>query len=302
MPSVRSKFHQSFLFLILLILVYASLACAADIATIKLKSGEVYKDVSYEVNDFYKTILFIYEGQRINIEFGQIESITVTNSQDISSQVLNSANSKIELVPIENQIAPNPWRVLFSFGGNFSAPASDYYEGLEAGLGFDVDLRIKAGPHLALQFIVSRSGMKPKQKAHFVSNDPNWTILNEDIGFRIMRYEMAFNFFSQVHQGNAIQSVIYGLGGLGIVQHKITAKATAVNSGTGEIALIDDSDSETRFTILLGAGVTAMFTKHYGLDLSGTVDLANKPATGFTVLGLNFAPIVDLKLSAVVMF
>ncbi len=295
--------------LILLLITSVSLIQASETATFELKSGEQYKDVKFEVNDFYKTVLLEYQGSKINVSFSDIKIITDQSGRDVTSRVLQGyyRPQKEEWVSRESNeykaAMAKSWVGLFSIGGNLSIPAGDYYDGIKSGVGYEGDFRLALSHQVALQFIVSRSGMRISEKMHLISYDPNIQILNEDLGFHATRYEAAVNFHQPFSRIQDSRSMWYGLSGIGIITHTTTTKATVRQINTGQIGNINDSQSNSKFAFMFGFGAIKMFSKRMGLDCGFTLDLvAVSSGNNAHKSEVFYGYIFDLKLRAVTMF
>jgi hypothetical protein len=294
---------------IFLVLVIAPLAAAYDFGSIKLKSGEEYKDVEFTVNDVYKTIQVDYEDQKLNVSFSDIEMITDRDGRDITGRIIGGYYKPTQ----ENWLSERskrviasrakPWNSILSFGGNFSFPAGSYYEGIKSGPGFDGDIRIAINNQFALQFILSRSGMRVGDDIHVISFNPDISVLDDNVGIHATRYEVALNVYQPFSRVRDPISMWYGLFGLGAVTHTFTVEATFRNNVTGEIIPLDESHTESKFTFVFGFGAVKMASERFGFDFSATGDLVSIP-TGSSDPGegVTYAYIFDLKISAVVVF
>ncbi|HBZ01028.1 MAG TPA: hypothetical protein DEO84_06880 [candidate division Zixibacteria bacterium] len=293
----------------LLAVLFTLQANAKDTATFKMKTGEEYKNTTFEVNDFYKTVLLKVDGQKINVSFSDIESITDQNGQDVSAKVLggNYHPQKEQWLSKESteiqKARAKAWKAIITFGGNYSMPAGDYYDGIDAGIGFGGDLRIAINNQFAIQLIISRSGMKLGNDIHLISYDPNVTILNEDLAIHTTRFEVAFNVFQPFSRINDPRSMFYGMVGLGAARHTTITKATAHNDVTGQTINIDDSHTNSKFAMLFGIGATKMVSKTVGFDFGASMDMIGV-GTGSQEYGKNvaYSYIFDLKTSAIVVF
>jgi hypothetical protein len=296
------------LIVFVLVLFLAPLATANEIGTIKLKSGEEYNGVEFTINRIYKTLQFNYNDQKINVSFSDIELITDPGGQDITSQILEShyRPKKEEWLSKDSKkvVASRgkSWNSILGIGGELSAPAGSYYDGLSAGFGFEGDIRIAINHQFALQFFLSRSSLRVGDDIHLLT-DPGITVLDENIGFHVTRYEVALNVYEPFSKRTDPISMWYGFFGLGAVGHKTTLKATLRNDDTGQTAEISDENSESKFAIVFGFGAVKMVSKQFGFDFSGAANLVAIPAEsndpGQSVV---YAYILNLKLSAVAVF
>jgi hypothetical protein len=292
-----------FLFLMFISL----LVLTAETATIKMKTGEIYKDVTPDVFDFYRTVLFEYQGRRISVNFTDIEYIADSTGKDITAEILGPGNDeeRQELLskgPKKPKSPANrPWKALLSLGLNYSIPAGDYYEGITGGVGFDGDLRFAVNDKIAIQVIVSRSGMKPDENYPLFKDNP-WLI--DAINIRTTRYEVAVNFFQPFSKKDSTRAIWYNFAGLGLANHSIGLNMTLKDISTGEIYMLNGGYSDNRFVMVFGFGVMAMLSDKYGFDFSGTADMVPFITGKYSPegKGIVFSRIFDLKISAVVMF
>jgi hypothetical protein len=295
--------------LIFLLLLFANQAYAAEKGTVKLKNGQEYKDVEYEINDFYKTVLLKFDDQKINVNFSDIESITVQDTRDVTSQVLSGQYhpQNEEWQPKEpgevKKAQAKTWEALITVGANYSAPTGQYYDGIDGGIGFGGDFRFAFNNRFAVQFIVSRSGMRLGDEYHLYSYNTSLTILDEDLSFHATRFEAAINVFEPLSRRDNPRNMWYVLAGLGSIQHTAITKGTVRNDITGEIIKIDERQSNSKFVIVIGLGAIKMISKNIGFDLGGTMDIVSIP-TGSDEpgQGMSHSYIFDLKLSAVAVF
>jgi hypothetical protein len=304
------QFQVKYLWLIPLLLALAvAIASAADTGTIKLKTGEEYKDVSFTVNDNYKTIQFESGDKKLNASFSDIESITDQNGQDVTARVMGKYYKPVKETWVSSeskeikQARAKPWNILLNLGGNYSIPAGNYYKGIDAGFGFDGDLRVAVNNKFAIQLMVSKSGMKLSNDIQLISIDPRLTILNEDLSINVTRYEVALNFFQPFSRIKNPRNLWYGYSGLGMAAHVTSTKATFRNNTTGEVFSIDVKDTQNKFALVFGFGAVAMVSKGFGFDFSGSLDMVAVPTeSNEPGQNLGWAYIFDIKIGAMYVF
>jgi|WetSurMetagenome_2_1015567.scaffolds.fasta_scaffold46935_3 hypothetical protein len=296
MYPTRSLLKFSTLTLIITF-AFISIASATDIGTIKLKNGEVYKDVPYELNDYYKIVIFTFGDQKIRAEYSELESITAQNSQDTVYQALQMPEIKRNFDFEEEIIQIVPWSGIISLGGNFSLPTGPYFSGLTAGIGFNGDARFSINDHIALQFSIARSRLGFNNDVNIYVNNPGWYVFKKDISFHANRYAMALNFYKSISDNN--RSIWYNIIGAGVAGNTFSVEATFRNADTGLLEKYKDSKSEYKYLVMVGVGSVRMVSKHIGMDFSGTADLV-VASTGNG--GIPVSPIIALKISGVFMF
>jgi hypothetical protein len=306
------KPYSKYVVLITLCLLFIGLtppARAEDIATIHLKSGTEYRDVPIKVDDIYKTIEIVWEGKKLNISYSDIESISDKDGKDITERVLGRAkksSNETWLSKDSEQVRvkrAKPWNAIISAGGNYSIPSGDYYDGIDAGIGFDCDIRVAVSNRIAVQCLVSRSGAKVSDDLYIVSHDPNISIMDQDISIDITRYEVAVNVFEPISRVKEYPNYFYAFSGLGLATHTMTTKATLRNISTDETLRIEDKNTKNKFAMVFGLGFLSKLSKHAGIDFSGTMDMI--PVDAYTSSGektADYAYLFDFKLSAIYMF
>lgn len=264
MYLIRNQIPRQLILGFIIALTFISIASATDIGTIKLKNGEVYENVPYEVNDFYKTVLFTYQGQRINVEYSQIESITNGNAEDITSRVLengeNGDTHHDHEYEQDEKTSDKSWSGIISAGGSFTIPLGDYYDGLTSGFGFNADFRVSTDERHAVQFLFSRSSIQLREDNQSVYNN-----YYSDATFHITRFEVAVNIFDRalaIPGDQNFENRSYGLIGFGLVRHSLE------NSNR-----FHDSKAINKFSFIFGGGVLFMTSNEVGIDLSAKVNL-----------------------------
>ncbi len=296
--------------LFVLAILIPSIALAVETATIKMKTGEVYEDVVPDVFDIYGTVLFEYGGQRISVNFTDIEWISDESGKDITAQVLETGSDeeRQELLSGKTEKADRldnrPWKAMIAIGGNYAVPSGRYFEGLRAGFGFNGNLRAALNDNIAVELIVSRSKMKVGNDVQLVVTNPFYTLLDGTIEAHTTRYELAINFFRPIWRHDEGRGMLYTILGLGQAINNISAKGTVRDYRNGQIFEISESHSDSKLAVVLGCGILTMVSGHLGMELSGTMEMIPVVTGKYSSngRGIIFSQIFGLKTSIVAKF
>ncbi|MCK4410471.1 MAG: hypothetical protein KAW67_10310, partial [Candidatus Eisenbacteria sp.] len=167
------------------------------------------------------------------------------------------------------------WRVAVRAAGNFSIPFGDYYEGVASGVGFEGDLLFAVTTELGVRLSVSKSGMQWEEGAiEFISDDPDVTILSQSFGLSAVRFTASCMGYWPLdkEQQRADRSMLYAYGGLGVIQHELTADITLREESTGSTFSLNSEDTQSYFLLTCGAGVIKSLSSRFGADLSVNLD------------------------------
>ncbi len=296
--------------LFVLAILIPSIALAVETATIKMKTGEVFEDVVPDVFDIYRTVLFEYGGQRISVNFTDIEWISDESGKDITAQVLETGSDeeRQELLSGKTEKADRldnrPWKAMIAIGGNYGVPSGRYFEGLRAGFGFNGNLRAALNDKIAIELIVSRSKMNIGDDVQLVVTAPFYTLISESIEAHTTRYELAINFFRPIWGHDEGRGMLHTLFGLGQAINNISVKGTVRDYRNGQIVEIKENHSDSRLAIVLGCGAMTMVSAHLGMELSGTMEMIPFITGKYSSngKGIIFSQIFDLKASVVAKF
>lgn len=240
--------------MIVLPAIISSNAKAEQTGTIITRSGEEYRNVSFEVNYNYRVVTVQIEGKQRSIGFDRIRAIYDSGGNDITEATLKKTDRGMRYKKPKTK----PWNIGINPTANFSLPIGSYYgdfyynrqviEGVSPGIGFGGNLFVALTPTIDLRATVTKAGM----------HEPDsWGTLS----FSVWRYFLSVQYHKKMKEIVPGQSIYYAYSGLGVVDHKF--KNTVTNQ----------SSSNTKFAVRGGAGAIIPLTKYFGIDLGVDLDL-----------------------------
>ena len=127
---VNAHYYKSGIILMLFLLSALSFANAnaSGIVTVTTTDGDVYEDVTYKVNSYYKTVKLEKEGFEKNVSFSKIESIVDKDGIDITDRILGRYTRTEEKQWVSRDSEKfksanvRPWQAVAKLGLNFSIP------------------------------------------------------------------------------------------------------------------------------------------------------------------------------------
>jgi hypothetical protein len=290
--------HRAFTFIVILLVVLGVVAQAGSgkQGTITLKSGKVFDNLWFSVDNYYKTIQFTYDGAKKTVSFSDIALITNKDGEDRTEAILGKSyyltkqtrptsdttstppntdtvvtprttdslttqppvNPTVGIQPVEtkpdwksktdivhSRRDPHEYSFSFRIHGNYGMPGGDYYDGIDAGAGFGVDISIPVGEEIALWGQINKVGM-------------SFSIPVEDFSFRAWGYSIGAEYFHYA-EGRAERTrfpSVYFYSGLGSIAHTASGRP----SGTSVSA------SESKFELTLGGGTVVPVGNSVGID------------------------------------
>ena len=179
----KSIYKLTAALLVFLILAAGSLS-AKEASSIRLIDGTVYSNVSFKTDDHFRVIYVTVDDEEKTISYTKILEILDANGENITESVTGkrsvrpekprgeavSGESEVEAAPDSDKDWLNPQEQKVKYGKlpfgaslNFhtcmSFPVGDYYDGIDAGVGFGANLVVPVGRGLALRGTVSKSGL-----------------------------------------------------------------------------------------------------------------------------------------------
>jgi hypothetical protein len=278
--------NRAFSILITFILILGSVAEAGSgkQGSITLKSGKVFDNLWFTVDNYYKTIQFTYDGEKKTVSFSDIALITNKDGEDRTEALLGRSyyltkqgkpptDSTIASIKPDSIIVAPPsesftvWKSKtdvvhskrepheYSFGvrvhGNFGIPAGSYYDGIDAGAGGGLDISIPVGDEIAIWGQINRLGM-------------SFSLPVNSFGFSAWSYMIGAEYF-HYGEGRANRTrfpSVYAFSGLGSISHT----ASAAGFGGSRV-----SYSENKFALSLGGGTVVPASPAVGIDLGAEI-------------------------------
>lgn len=295
------------LIIFLIFLFLAPFAYADEIVTVTTTDGEIYEDVTYKVNRYYKTIKLEKEEFEKNVSFGKIASIIDAEGTDITARVLGSyyKAEKEQWVSRKSKMykkaTAKPWQGILRLGLNFSIPTGDYYEGIGSGVGFEGDLRYAVTNHLSIRGGISKSGMKSSSDPVFYSTVSYIEVVDTDFRINAIRYLFGAEYYARATRGDDARDYWFLLCYLGAINHHMELRVTLENTNTGEQLTDTIKDKESKFLFGFGFGITKLLEKNYGLEMGFTFEFVPVGTRPSELYGQEtvYAYIIDFKLGFV---
>ncbi len=301
--------NRKFKFIIILcsLILLPSILRASDPVNIVLKSGEKYENVSYKIDRVNGLITLEKDGWEKDIRIWNVQSITDINGVDITNKLLGVSRGpdsdiwRSENSEVVRQARRLAWTATLRFGGNYSFPMGDYYDGINSGIGFGGDIRIAVSENIAIKAVVTKTGLTLSNDIHLMTI-PEVTILSEDLSFSALKFLIGGEYYRHFDITKQDLSMIYLFWGLGAISHTTLTKATLQHQITGEIAYVDDKYTQTKFAMDFEIGVVKQIFKKTGLDFSGSFDMVavGKAQESYGAYGnVAYAYILEFKVGIV---
>jgi len=300
-----------------IILGTIAFAQASDVGTIITKSGDKYESTRFFVDRDYRIVTVFGDDFEKNISFTNIKAVYNSNGDDITAEILGgyyryqkeSWRSENDSYGMEGSLSEpkrggfrtKPYNVAVRVGTNFSIPFSDYYEGIDPGIGFDGDLILAVSTEVDIRFMVSKSGMKisDEYSEPFYSIDPNVVILNQDFSVFAMRYVLAIQYHQRLTRMTGGRSYFYTYTGIGAINHKFDIDVEIWDNSSSIQYNMNTSSSETKVLINLGFGGVVLMSNRVGLDFGANLDMV---FAGGDYGNVQYGYIFDLKFGLMALF
>lgn len=228
--------------------------CTGAVGTIMTITDDEFTNINYDVDYDRKLIIFEFDGRKKSIGFHRIEQILDENNLDVTAEVLGETeNRKKNLWQSKYQMKRRksilrPWNVGIGFNLDFSVPLGTYFDGIDGGAGFGLDLLIAVDDNIDIKFNVSKSGLRLPAV---------WN----PIKFSAWRYYLAIQYHNDVYEMRPGIAIWYGYIGLGAVTSKF------------DVSGYPNLYSETKFSLGEGGGVNVLLSKNLALDIGIMIDL-----------------------------
>jgi hypothetical protein len=169
-----------------------------------------------------------------------------------------------------------PWTFAFRGGGSYDIPFGDYYEGIVAGVGFEGDVLVAFTHEVGMRLSVSKVGMQwDEDEMRRMMREmlgPDVTILEESYELSALRFTVSGVTFRRLDALGKDRSMVYGYGGIGLVQHDSTTELTVRDEYSGETASVSSDYDETKFVTTIGGGFVKGIGNTLGVDVSINLD------------------------------
>jgi hypothetical protein len=270
--SNSTTFFTTILIASMLSVLSVTAHSSETLGIVVLKSGEQFLFQGYFVDQGKQEIAFETVQGRRKIPFHKIRVILDSKRKDITRQVLDTIGAPDDgwqnVIGAEGQVTKKlAWTASVAIGGNYSFHAGNYYEGIDPGPGFHLDLALAISHSLALRAMISRAGMSIPRQELLVSLDPETSILSQQYEISCWRYVLALQYYSllQSYPHTEDRSMFYIYAGLGAVVNQAKAYARVRNNTTNEIFEARAAPSETKTELRFGVGMQKMLSSNLGI-------------------------------------
>ncbi|MBU8934373.1 MAG: hypothetical protein KOO62_10250 [candidate division Zixibacteria bacterium] len=285
--------------LLLVIALFCSEIQAVTVYQLELTDGTIFESISFKIDDVYKVITFNEDGKKRNISFTEIAGIYNADGSDITEILLGpgygaaaKSQTRQETQPIDSggQTAVDQkqsgwvsetsekykqgqkalYSVAFRLGGNYSIPATDYYDGIKSGLGYGFDIVVPVTRKIAIRGTISKSGMEddPDQ----LLSGSGMVPIRDNLSLDVWRYFVSAEYYSWPRYVEGSKTMYYLYSGLGAISHSFSGSILALDISTDEIWAVT-YESQSKFAFTLGGGLVTMFSNSLGLDTRAAADL-----------------------------
>ena len=263
-------------------LLVSTTALAAKTGTVTLKDGTVFENVTFSTDPTYKIIEFKFEDQKKNVSFTDIESIVDPSGEDITEAVSGGyykAEKNEEFLSETSEAYKHArrklWKIGLSLGGNYTFPGGDYYQDINPGIGFDVDLTLALTYNLAFRLSISQTGMDyEKDLAYMLVNSiMGDTLVVSNLGFSSISYFLSFQYYNRPDRVTPGKMIYHFYSGLGAVAHKLESDAVLIRTDGTQIRSSYGSYEETKFAMTFGGGLTRMVSEAVGIYAAANMDM-----------------------------
>jgi len=286
MTSYLKKVCIISLFILISFLLNGTAFCIEIASVIELHDGTVFNDVSFSVNNEYKTIKIIIDDNEQSVSFTDIAIIRDADGNDVTADYIGSyyvpADKQAEIPADKQEAKPETkpeekqevwisketdtyrktkqakYQVSFGIDGNFSIPMGEYYEGFTSGIGLGGNITIPVTNNIAIKAIISKSGVKASGGTDKITGQP----YNDILDISVWRYFLNVQYYSQPKHKEGKRNIFYTYTGMGAVSHSLKGKG-----------ILEGDYSESKFAMTVGVGYVPMFSPNMGVDLGASFDL-----------------------------
>lgn len=297
--------------LAVMVLMTSGSALGREASRIELDDGSVYEDATFSVDNAYKIVVIRVGDWKRNVAFTDVKLILDPAGTDITQDVLEEYyRTPDEPVKQKSSWATGetgggrrllPWTISFRLGTNFSVPAGEYYEGINAGVGgYGIDLTVPVSKQLALRGLASKSGMRLDREefSRVVEFLLGVEVLDNDVGVRTWRYMFCVEYYKWPRRARGGNFWWFLYSGLGYVNTTFDGQMMVRDLNDDHFLLSYDY-SEGKFSLTNGGGVVHMLSSVVGMELGASFDLVFVSSEDSAYDSYTSAFIFDFKLGLV---
>jgi hypothetical protein len=281
-------------------------------ATFILTDGRQFDSIPFKVDHVYKVVTLMTDSVATNVSFDKIQAIIDINGMDVTNEVLRRQHKAMpesnetwlsESDEVVRESRKRLWNFGMRLGGNFSSPFGDYYNGTTSGIGFEGDFRFALSANAAIRLRISKSGMEFEDVEELLIAPPETLVIKLHVN--AWRYFIAGEYFHRPDRMTPGRSIFFVYSGAGAIVHNLSADATLRSNGIISEGMTT-TDTETKFLLTIGGGMVQLFSKNFGFELSGELDIvfvgSNKDANDFGTSSIQYAYLFDIKLGLVALW
>ena len=269
-----------FVFMALLLAGIASAVAATHTGTIVLKNGERYENVKYKSDRALKVIQFVYQDEHHAVSFLDVDNVLTRGGRDVTSNALPGfAERRHPEETWQSEDSPEikkaripGWSARFHGYGSYSVLAGDYYEGLNGDIGFGTHIAVSITGNAAIRTIFGYSGIKTEEAVRFVSFDPQYRVVDQDVSFNALRFYLAAEYYKYLDWRERT-SMFYVYFGLGTVRTHGSAEVTLREVSTGAEIVDKSSSTEGKFSLCWGFGLSKLVSSRVALEGGAHMDM-----------------------------
>jgi len=157
-------------------------------------------------------------------------------------------------------------------GSNFSIPIGDWYEGVNAGIGYEGDFFTPVSRSLALRFHFSRAGLDVDNDFFYFPEYIDFRKINQESSITALRYLLFLQYNELTIEQKPNKTSFYACAGLGAITHKMKGEIVLEEISTGDYYLLEAKDDKTDFMMSSIIGIVYTVSSTIGLDGSLSID------------------------------
>ena len=319
-PLSRRTIPKSLILIAIVFLSLPALSAAKDLYTITLKDGTTYELALCHVNEANKTIFLEHSEIKDTVSFREVRSIVDVNGCNVTYSILGDDTERA-LLEASSQPLPEirrpkdaptmNWTLGINVDVTRCMPSNSYYYGTKPGTGFGAEFVLAVSRNTALKAAIHKSGVAPERDNSITFHNywsQLWTLHNLDIS--AVRYFITVERYFETSIIRLKPTLFTLEWGLGLLNHKLGGDLSEYVRNDQEqmvfVSTTQISDSETRYTTTIGAGVIQKLLPEYGFYVKLNLDIVHFKGSYFEEgdpdVEASFASIVVLKFGVAFFF
>ncbi|HOP05751.1 MAG TPA: hypothetical protein PLF13_00525 [candidate division Zixibacteria bacterium] len=270
---------------------------------VELKDGVIYADVSFRLDQVKQEMIIQPDRTQykfpdeIIISLNDIASVLDPTGKDITAEVVSGSYRGDDKGDTQKETPDRRWKTMFCVGAEYSLLSGDYFDGLDAGFGFDIALVFSITRDFSLRLCAGRTSLSGESDAITYETDQNHSVVDQDFSGNIWRYLICgqYNSYMNASDTNDI-SMFYIYGGLGSATVSRSLDVV-IRDNTGQTSSESVSASESRFAGCCGIGMVRKIYRNISGDvaLHWSVVYADEELDDFGYGSAQLAHVVSLR-------